>query len=584
MRILSNLLHLLVPHYKIMFLAALLGFGAVGSNVALLATSAYLISMAALHPELYVLNIAIVGVRFFGIARALFRYGERFLSHDVTFRLLSLLRGWFYAALEPLAPARLFAFQSGDLLSRIVLDVETLKFFYLKVIGPPLVAILTALVLSVWLSLWDWRLAGVFCLGFALISLLLPVLLLLLGSSSGNRVVAARARLQALLVDSVQGLAELTAFDQLARHLSAINRLEQSYQQAQTSAAKVKALAEAGGFLCTQLTMAATLGLAVSLVETGKMAGIHLAVVVLAVKSSFEAALPLPQIIYYLQESQAAARRLFILTTAQPEVAGREYITSSVVSYDLTISDLSFAYPAVPTLVLNHLSITVRQGEKIAVVGTSGAGKTTLVNLLLRFYDYHEGRIILGGTDIKAINPDSLRQSFGVIMQQTHIFNHSIRDNILLARPQATEQELLAVVKAVKLDQLVRSLPAGLDSLVGQNGQTLSGGERQRLAIARVLLKNAPIVLGDEATSSLDSITEQAVLAEMAVLLRAKTVITITHRLTQLACMDCIYVLDHGRIVESGTQTMLLNRRGLFYQLYSLQQTTISDRDFSVNV
>jgi ATP-binding cassette subfamily C protein CydC len=587
MKLLSRLLLLLAPHYKMMLLAALLGFGAVGSNVALLATSAYLISMAALHPELYVLSVAIVGVRFFGISRALCRYAERYVSHNVTFRLLTFIRVWIYAALEPLAPARLFQFQSGELLSRIVADVETLKFFYLKVVAPPLIALFMAIVLGLWLSSFNWLLAAISITGFVLVGMAIPALLLLLGSQPARQVVAARAKLQAFLVDSIQGLSELTAFDQTSNQLAATEQLAQDYQAAQAGAAKLNALTEALGFLLSQLTMVAALLVAVFLVVNEQLAGVQLAVVALAVQSSFEAVLPLPQCVYYWQESRAAVERLFALTDAHPEVPNGGCSVVMATTYGLTVKNLSFSYHQAPRPALRSINFSVQAGGKIAIIGPSGAGKTTIVDLLLRFFDYQEGEIYLCGREVKNLKdfePELLRQCFGVITQQTHVFNHSIRNNILLARPTATPEELSAVIKAVKLDTLIASLPEGLDSPVGQNGQVLSGGERQRVAIARVLLKNASVILCDESTTGLDSITEQGILAEMAVLFKEKTVITITHRLINLAAMDCIYVLDQGQIVEAGTQQELLDRRNLYYRLYYLQQDNISDRNFSGNV
>lgn len=314
----ARLLNFVAPFTGWMILAALLGVATVGSGIGLMATSAWIIASAALHPSIADLQVAIVSVRFFGIARGVFRYLERYVSHHVTFRLLARLRVWFYAAIEPLAPARLMSYRSGDLLARIVADIETLENFYVRVIAPPVVAVLVSALMWVFMRGYDQRLAWAWLFFLALAGVGVPALTWGLSREPGQRWVTARAELNATLVDGIQGAADLAAFGQEAAWLERMQSSDRELARAQARMAWVGGLQNAAGSLLTSLAALAVLVVAIPLVDAARVSGVHLAVLVLAAMASFEAVLPLPVAAQYLESTLEAARRLFDIVDIPP--------------------------------------------------------------------------------------------------------------------------------------------------------------------------------------------------------------------------------------------------------------------------
>jgi ATP-binding cassette subfamily C protein CydC len=558
-----------------MVMAGLFGFFTVGSNIGLMAASAYLISGAALHPSITELSIAIVGVRFFGIARAVFRYLERYVSHDATFRLLGTVRVWFYTKLEGLAPARLLEWRSGELFSAIVSDVETLKEFYLRVLAPPFIALLVIVGTCLFLAQFNLVFVYVLIGGGIFLGVLLPLAVSRAQKSLAEELVAARMQMKAQLVDSITGIVELAAFGQTHRQAQYIAELDEELAGIQGKVVNQAGVIDALGLFIVNATVWLVLWFAIPLVHGGQLEGIYLAVVALTVQSSFEAVLPLPLAVHFLAESMAAARRLFAIVDRVPTVAQQTEGILTGTDATITVKDLSFCYRVNGAAVLRNISFTVASGQSVAIVGPSGAGKSTLLYVLLRFWEYEEGSILLGNHEVKKYQSQNLRTMFSVVSQQSHMFNASIRDNILLAKPDASEAEFEQVIENSELTELLQSLPQGSDTMVGQNGYALSGGQRQRIAIARALLRNAPILILDEPTVGLDSLTEEAVMETLSKLMAGRTTILITHRLTGLKHMDTIFVLEAGRIIERGTQEELLENAGLFYQLWHLQHDVV---------
>ncbi|MGE5576320.1 MAG: thiol reductant ABC exporter subunit CydC [Syntrophothermus sp.] len=572
MKITLRLWSLIAPHWDKMLGAALLGFLTVASNIGLMAASALLIARAALHPPVLDLMTLIVGVRVFGISRAVFRYLERYVSHDATFRVLSRLRVRFYQAAEPLAPARLADYRSGDLLSRIVADVGTLENFYVRVLAPPLVAFLVLVAVFFFFAGFDIRLAYVVLGLFLAAGVGVPLAVRALSRGTGQRLVKVRSALHAHLVDSIQGMAEIVAFGQTGRQQELIGALSRELMGVQGKMSGITGLSTALTGLAMNLAMWVVLALAIPLVARGTLDGIYLGMLALTAVSSFEAITPLPLAFQYLEESLAAAQRLFKITSEQPAVQDPASPSPVTKGFALEVNGLRFRYRPDCPWALDGLGFMLPEGGRMAVVGSSGAGKSTLVNLLLRFWDYEEGSIRLGEHELKSYRQEDLRQLISMVPQQTHLFNATIRENLLLARPGASEMEIIQAARNAQIHDFIQTLPQGYETCVGESGLKLSGGQRRRLAIARALLKNAPILILDEPTAGLDAVNEREVMKAVYRLMEGRSTLVITHRLAGLEIMDEILVLEAGRVVERGRQEELLRRDGLYRKMYDLQR------------
>ena len=590
-----RLLRLTAPYTWWIALAALLGAATIGSSIGLMATAAYIIASAALHPSVADLAVPIVGVRFFGIARGVFRYLERLVSHHVNFSLLARLRVWFYAAIEPLAPARLMSYRSGDLLTRIVSDIETLQNFYVRVIAPPVIALIIAIAMGLFLGGYAPALAPVVLTFMFLVGVVMPAAARRISQSANRRMVQARAELNVLLVDGIQGIADLIAFGREQAQAERVKSRSRELIHLQGRMAAITALHNASGNLLTHLAMWVVLLLAIPMVTTARLDGVYLSVLALATLASFEGVLALPLAFQYLESNLQAARRLFEIVDEKQTGRGRARTSlalssaegadeksirvhpRSSASYSITVENLGFRYAPEEPLALDHVSFELRAGESLAIVGPSGAGKTTFVNLLLRFWDDYEGYILLAGRDLRDYSPDEVCAQIGVVSQQTHLFNTTVRENLLLARPQAIEDEIVRAAQQAQIHDFICALPQGYDTLVGEQGLRLSGGERQRMAIARALLKDAPIIILDEPTANLDPLTERAVLRAISALTQQRTTLIITHRLVGLENVGEILVLCAGRVVERGTHAELLQTSGLYCRMWELQNAVLSD-------
>lgn len=558
-----------------MALAVALGAATVTSGIGLMATSAWLISTAALHPSIADLGLAIVAVRAFGIGRGVGRYLERYVSHSVTFRLLSRLRAWFYRALEPLAPARLMDFHSGDILSRAIADIESLHDFYVRAIAPPLVAVIVIGLMGLWLGWLAPALAAALLLFLALAGLGIPVLVQQLSRRPSEAALADRAELSGLLVDGIQGMPDILAFgaaEELRRKVAeAGGRLIDD----QRRLARIDAMQNGLSELAANGGMWAVLVVAIGLLGSGQIAGTTLAAAVLGALAAFEAVRPLPLAAQAWQRGRAAAQRLFDLVDAPPAVQEPASPVSAPARPALSVHSLTFRYSPETPPALDGISFSAEPGERIAVVGPSGAGKSTLANLLLRFWDCRPGQIRLDGVDLNSIASDDLRSRIGFISQRTYLFSETIRQNLLMARTNATRNELWEAIERAQLSEFVRHLPQGLDTWIGEHGRNLSGGERQRLAIARMLLRDASLLVLDEPTADLDPVTERAVLRSVLAVFAGKTLLLITHRLVGLEAMDGILVMDRGRIVDRGRHADLVRRAGLYRRLWTLQNRAL---------
>lgn len=569
-----------------MLLAALLGVLTIGGGIGLMSTSAYLISAAALHPSIAALGVSIVGVRFFGIARGIFRYLERYVTHSVTFRLLARLRVWFYQALEPLAPAGFLyssknksgSLTSGEALSYMVADVETLQNFYARVMAPPLVAAILGIAMWLFFGAFAAQLAFTWLAFYLLVGAGVPWLTYLLSQQTGGFIVRVRSELNAQLVDGIQGMADLVAFGQEQHRLARIRTVNRALVRLQLRQSAIGALQSGLSNALVHLSAWTMLIVAIPMVHAGRVNGVYLAVLVLAALASFEAVLPLAPAMQGMGSSMEAARRLFGIVDARKETSNGELWQDGNAKspeprdFGIVFRDVRFSYTPGDAAALDTISFTLPQGCCVAIVGPSGAGKSSVANLLLRFWDYQEGHITLGGHELHEYAPQSLYAMIGVVTQSTHLFNTTIRENLLLAKPGASQQELDEAARQAQLYDFVQTLPQGYDTQVGELGLSLSGGERQRIAIARALLKNAPILLLDEPTANLDALTEQAVLHALQTLMQGRTTLLITHHLVGLEMADEILVLQQGKIHERGSHCDLLQLEGLYWKMWQLSR------------
>jgi ATP-binding cassette subfamily C protein CydC len=559
------------PYWRRILLGVLLGVATVASNVGLLATAAYVISAAAVVPFLAMLTVPVYLVRLFSVSRAASRYAERLVSHEVTFRLLAELRTRFFISLAPLAPARLLKYRSGDLLVRIVKDVEELQNVYLHSFSPVAVALAVCALASVALFTFDATMAFV-VLGFlAATGVGVPFLVRALSKGLGRRQLRLRAELDARIVDDVQGVQDILAFGREGRELREFSAINRKLGRVQRRMALVTGLQNALGDLMMNLALVAVLIFAIPLVKAGEMDGVFLAFVALVVLGSFEAVAPLGAAFQVLGRSVGAGERLFEIADSEPQVMDPPEPLSLPEDGTLALDRVCFRYEEDGSPALRDVSFVLRPGSRVAVVGPSGSGKSTLVGLILRFWDPDSGEVRLGGRDVQEYAQEDLRSRIGVVSQNTHVFNDTVRNNLLLADPEADDASLHRAIRKAHLADLVEGLPGGLDGYVGEQGQRLSGGERQRLAVARALLKDAPLLVLDEATANLDTVTERELLRTIKELMRGRTTLQITHRLVEMETMDEILVLDEGRVVERGTHENLVRRNGPYRRMLAVQ-------------
>lgn len=579
-----RLLALAWPERRRASVAVLLQVLTIASGVGLMGTSAWLLSKAALHPSIAALQVAIVGVRGFGVSRATFRYLERLSSHDVTLRLLARLRVTLFRALVPLAPARLLSHRGGDLLGRVIEDVSTLESLYVRILGPSLAAIAVAALVALFLGSFSGGLALAAVLGLATGGILAPRLSSRLGEAPGRRLVALRGEIAARLVDGVRGTADLLAFGREGDYASGMAALGREAAAEQARFARASALGSSLAVLAADLTTVAVLALGIGALQAGRLDGVELATVALLTLASFEAVAPLPLAWHGLGAMREASRRLFDLVDSPPSVTEKSHAAPAPVAGAplVEVRDLRFTYPGEPRPALDGVSLRLEPGRRIAIVGPSGSGKSTLAHLLLRFWESPPGSILLEGRELGEWPSDDARARVAFAAQRAHVFTGTLRENLRLARPEATDAELREVLRAVRLDALVERLPEGLDAWVGEAGQRLSGGERQRLALARALLRAAPLLLLDEPTAHLDALTEREVLAEILRAGEGRATLLVTHRLVSLDAFDEVLVLDRGRVAERGKAAELLARGGTLARLEALQRSVgaLDDRAF----
>ncbi|MFD4031421.1 thiol reductant ABC exporter subunit CydD [Streptomyces sp. NPDC058637] len=544
-------------------LALLLGSLAVGSSVGLMAVSGWLISRASEQPPVLYLMVAVTATRAFGIGRAVFRYAERLVSHDAVLRMLAELRVAVYRGLERIAPAGLRRTRRGDLLSRLVSDVDALQDYWLRWLLPAgtAVAVGTA---AVGFTGWVLPEAGaVLAVGLLLAGVGVPLVSGACARHAERRLSPARSALAVRITDLLAGTAELTVAGALPERKELVRGADTALTRIVSRGATATALGGGLTALICGLTVVGAAAVALPAVYDGRLAGLELAVVVLTPLAAFEAVTGLPLAVQYRQRIKRSAERVHEVLDAPVPVEEPAVPAKAPVSpFPLAVRGLSARYEGAERDALHFVDLTLTTGKRVAVVGPSGSGKTTLAQVLLRFLDAREGTYRLGGVEASALDGDTVRTFVGLCAQDAHVFDSSIRENLRLARTGATDDELRDALAGARLLSWAQSLPDGLDTLVGEHGARLSGGQRQRLALARALLADFPVLVLDEPAEHLDLATADALTADLLAATRGRTTVLITHRLAGLDAVDEILVLDGGRVVQQGPYAALATQDG----------------------
>ena len=549
-----RLLRMHRPQAGWLLLGLLLSLLTLLANVVLMATSGWFIAAMGLAGVAgitmnYFTPAAII--RACAIVRTTGRYGERLVTHDATLRILSHLRVWLYEVLEPLSPAGLWQEQSSRLLSRFTADIDTLDNFYLRILLPMAVALLALLPFSAWLWAEAPRLALVEAALLLAAGLLFPWLLARRGGRAGQQARLLEERLRGEMGDALQGLGELMLYGADGTQAGRIADTGKRLGRAQLEADRWTAAGQALVTLCAWLALWLMLVLVAPEVRSGARPPAELAMFVLFALASFETAAPLPLAFQSLGPTLAAARRLFELADRPPPVPEPAEAPPQTADTGYRFEGVSFRYPGSEP-VLEEIDLDIPPGSRTAIVGPTGSGKSTLVQLMTRFRLPSEGRLCFGGIDLEAWPGESLHRRLAVVEQQGHLFTGTLRQNLLLARPDASEEALRQACRTAQLSAWIESLPDGLDTEIGEAALRISGGEARRLAVARALLREAPVLILDEPTEGLDPPTARRLMEAILEGLEGRTLVLVTHRLDELALMDQVALLDRGRLLARG--------------------------------
>ncbi|EOI1351282.1 cysteine/glutathione ABC transporter ATP-binding protein/permease CydC [Citrobacter amalonaticus] len=568
MRALLPYLTLYKRHKWMLTLGIVLAIITLLASIGLLTLSGWFLSASAVagFAGIYSFNYMLpaAGVRGAAITRTAGRYFERLVSHDATFRVLQHLRIHTFSKLLPLSPAGLARYRQGELLNRIVADVDTLDHLYLRVISPLVGAFVVIMVVTIGLSVLDVTLACTLGGVMLLTLFIMPPVFYRAGKTTGQNLTHLRGQYRQQLTAWLQGQAELTIFGASDRYRAQMEATELQWHEAQRRQSELTALSQALMLLIGAVAILLMLWMAAGGVGGNAQPGALIALFVFCALAAFEALAPVTGAFQHLGQVIASAMRITELTEQKPEVTFPTDVSDVPVQVTLTLRDVSFSYPEQAQKALDSLSLQVNPGEHIAILGRTGCGKSTLLQLLTRAWDPQQGEILLNGRPIATLNEATLRKTISVVPQRVHLFSATLRDNLLLAAPDASDEQLADTLRRVGLEKLLDD--AGLNSWLGEGGRQLSGGELRRLAIARALLHDAPLMLLDEPTEGLDATTESQMLELLAEVMREKTLLMVTHRLRGLARFDQIIVMDNGQIIEQGNHADLLAQQGRYYQ------------------
>ncbi len=550
-------------------LTVLMAAGAIAADIGLIGTAAWLISRASAHPNESVLAVAIVGVQFFGLSRGFFRYEERLVGHDTALRLLADLRVKVYERLERLAPTGLPAFRRGDLLARMVQDVDALQDLVIRVIPPFATAALVG-GLTVVLLWWMLPAAGiVLAVALLLAGTVVPWLTGTLSRRRESRFAQVRGDLAASMVDLTEGAPELVAFGATGVQIGTLRAQDAELTAIASASAGTAGVGLALTTLLAGLACWGCLVVGIPTVVSGRLGATELAVITLIPLAAFELVVGLPVATQALERVRHAAARVFEVTDApEPVVDPEEPNALPAGPYRLEAHSVWAGYRGASAPALRGVDLELAPGRRVAVVGPSGAGKSTLASVLLDLLPVEAGTVALNGVPLDRLAGDDLRTVVGLVGQDAYLFDTTIAENLRIGRREATDDQLGDVLERVGLTEWIRGLPMGLATEVGAHGARLSGGQRQRIAVARALLADFPLLVVDEPAEHLDPLGADALTADLLALTAGRSLLLISHRLSGLESVDEILVMDTGRVIERGTHDELLASGGRYSSLW----------------
>lgn len=572
MKDLAIVIKLVMTEKKDILISIIFGFIAGITAVGLFAASGYLISKAAFAPPLYTLIILTSTVKLLGITKAISRYAEKLFSHRATFTILSNLRVSFFEKLEPLAPGIFQKYRSGDLLARIVGDVESLQNFFLRVFYPPIVLLIVFLSTILFTSFFSIYVALIILTGLVLTTFVIPALFAMRQAKIDSYVREGRGELSTEVTELLHGFRDLKIYQKLDEKKQNLIQSSTAYIKEQEREGTNLMYSQSVNTFVSLFVTWCVLALGAYLVVDGQLGGVFLAMLLMISLTVFEDVSSMAAFPIHLQDSKHAATRLFSVVrdqeTKKVEDKQMEKLPHNK-AVSVEMSNVTFTFPDEWRTTLKAIAMSLPAGSKTAIVGPSGSGKSTLLQLLLKLNAVDEGNILFDGVSIDQIPDANIWEEANVVLQENHFFHGTIRDNLLLAKDGLNDEEMEATLTKVRLSHL------SLTDLVFEKGENLSGGEKQRLAIARAMLKGERLWLLDEPTSSLDALTEQTIHQHLFEQARDDTLVLVSHRLTGLETMDQIIVMEQGSMIESGTFDELMQRKGYFYEMKQIEKSML---------
>ena len=541
-----------------------------GSSMGLLTVSGWFLAATAIAGlgTLFNFFYPSASVRGLAIGRTVMRYFEKIVTHDATFRILSKLRVQVFEKIIPLSPAVLNRYRNSDLLNRLVSDVDTLDSLYLRLLAPFFTAAFVIIAMTIGLSFVNIPLALGLGLFLLILLIIIPTVFYRLGQEFGERLIQARATYRTQFLEFIQAQAELLLFnaeDKLKENMSAT---EKTWQEDQAKEAKLSGFSTALVLFLNGLLISGILWFASNAdFSTDEYRTAYIALFTFAALAAFEIIMPLGAAFLHIGQVIAAAERVTEIIEQKPivEFSGNEEFETKVRL--ISAKDLSFSYPGQETLVLKNLTLDLEQGQKIAILGKTGSGKSSLLQLLVRNYDANQGQLLLAEKPISAYSENTLRNQICFLTQRVHVFSDTLRQNLQFASvDEISDEKMIEVLHQVGLSKLLEQEEKGLNLWLGDGGHPLSGGEQRRLGLARILLNNAPILLLDEPTEGLDRETERHILCLILQHAENKTLIMVTHRLSSIEQFDKICVIDNGRLIEEGDYNSLITKENGFFK------------------